>query len=177
MLQFSAFFSLVYRGRPIGSLPSKATVRRRRHASTGPRLPRPERCEYSSDVGCVRNVQYSRRGARHCARRPWPPISSTLLFGLRDAVLVDSLSLWSRPGLRPIGLPPREKKSDNYLCNSRARRSLLRGKRPFGVHSIQGWAAGTPADSEDTLRFAELSGVRPMMETYPLERAGEAYAC
>ncbi len=46
----------------------------------------------------------------------------------------------------------------------------------FGVHSIQGWAAGTPADSEDTLRFAELSGVRPMIETYPLEKAGEAYA-
>jgi len=46
----------------------------------------------------------------------------------------------------------------------------------FGVHSIQGWAAGTPADSEDTLRFAELSGVRPMIETYPLEKAAEGYA-
>jgi len=46
----------------------------------------------------------------------------------------------------------------------------------FGSRSIQGWAAGTPADSEDTLRFAELSGVRPMIETYPLEKAGEAYA-
>jgi D-arabinose 1-dehydrogenase-like Zn-dependent alcohol dehydrogenase len=45
----------------------------------------------------------------------------------------------------------------------------------FGVKSIQGWAAGTPADSEDTLHFAELSGVRPMIETYPLEKAGEAY--
>jgi D-arabinose 1-dehydrogenase-like Zn-dependent alcohol dehydrogenase len=44
-----------------------------------------------------------------------------------------------------------------------------------GSRTIQGWAAGTPADSEDTLRFAELSGVRPMIETYPLERAGEAY--
>jgi D-arabinose 1-dehydrogenase-like Zn-dependent alcohol dehydrogenase len=42
--------------------------------------------------------------------------------------------------------------------------------------TIQGWAAGTPADSEDTLRFAELSGVRPMIETYPLEKAAEAYA-
>jgi D-arabinose 1-dehydrogenase-like Zn-dependent alcohol dehydrogenase len=41
---------------------------------------------------------------------------------------------------------------------------------------IQGWAAGTPADSEDTLRFAELTGVRPMIETYPLQRAGEGYA-
>jgi D-arabinose 1-dehydrogenase-like Zn-dependent alcohol dehydrogenase len=45
-----------------------------------------------------------------------------------------------------------------------------------GSRTIQGWAAGTPADSEDTLRFAELSGVRPMTETYPLEQAAEAYA-
>jgi len=44
------------------------------------------------------------------------------------------------------------------------------------VRAIQGWAAGTPADSEDTLRFAELTGVRPMIETYPLEQAAEAYA-
>ena len=42
--------------------------------------------------------------------------------------------------------------------------------------TIQGWDTGTPADSEDTLRFAELTGARPMIETYPLERAGEAYA-
>jgi D-arabinose 1-dehydrogenase-like Zn-dependent alcohol dehydrogenase len=45
-----------------------------------------------------------------------------------------------------------------------------------GSKAIQGWASGTPADSEDTLRFAELSGVRPMIETYPLEKAAEAYA-
>ena len=45
-----------------------------------------------------------------------------------------------------------------------------------GSRSIQGWAAGTPADSEDTLRFAELTGVRPMIETYPLEQATEGYA-
>jgi D-arabinose 1-dehydrogenase-like Zn-dependent alcohol dehydrogenase len=45
-----------------------------------------------------------------------------------------------------------------------------------GTRTIQGWWSGTPADSEDTLRFAELSGVRPMIETYPLEKAGEAYA-
>jgi D-arabinose 1-dehydrogenase-like Zn-dependent alcohol dehydrogenase len=45
-----------------------------------------------------------------------------------------------------------------------------------GCRTIQGWVAGTPADSEDTLRFAELSGVRPMIETYPLEKAAEAYA-
>ena len=45
-----------------------------------------------------------------------------------------------------------------------------------GSKTIQGWAAGTAADSEDTLRFAELTGVRAMIETYPLEKAAEAYA-
>jgi D-arabinose 1-dehydrogenase-like Zn-dependent alcohol dehydrogenase len=45
-----------------------------------------------------------------------------------------------------------------------------------GSKTIQGWVAGTPTDSEDTLRFAELTGVRPMIETYPLEQASEAYA-
>ena len=45
-----------------------------------------------------------------------------------------------------------------------------------GSRTIQGWAAGTSADSQDTLNFAELSGVRPMIETYPLEKAAEAYA-
>jgi D-arabinose 1-dehydrogenase-like Zn-dependent alcohol dehydrogenase len=45
-----------------------------------------------------------------------------------------------------------------------------------GSRGMQGWASGTPADAEDTLRFAELTGVRPMIETYPLEKAAEAYA-
>ena len=45
-----------------------------------------------------------------------------------------------------------------------------------GSRTIQGWAAGTPADSEDTVNFAALTGVRPMIKTYPLEKAGEAYA-
>jgi D-arabinose 1-dehydrogenase-like Zn-dependent alcohol dehydrogenase len=45
----------------------------------------------------------------------------------------------------------------------------------MGRRNIQGWASGTPTDSEDTLRFAELSGVRPMIEKYPLSRVNEAY--
>jgi D-arabinose 1-dehydrogenase-like Zn-dependent alcohol dehydrogenase len=44
-----------------------------------------------------------------------------------------------------------------------------------GSRTIQGWASGTPTDAEDTLLFAELTGVRPMIETYPLEKAAEAY--
>jgi D-arabinose 1-dehydrogenase-like Zn-dependent alcohol dehydrogenase len=45
-----------------------------------------------------------------------------------------------------------------------------------GSKSLQGWWSGIPMDSEDTLQFAQLSGVRPMIETYPLEKAAEAYA-
>ncbi len=45
-----------------------------------------------------------------------------------------------------------------------------------GGKTVQGWVGGTPADSDDTLRFAELRGVRAMIETYPLEKAAEAYA-
>jgi len=45
-----------------------------------------------------------------------------------------------------------------------------------GERAIQGSAVGTPTDCEDTLNFAELTGVRPMIEKYPLEKASEAYA-
>ncbi|MEP7362331.1 MAG: alcohol dehydrogenase [Acidobacteriota bacterium] len=45
-----------------------------------------------------------------------------------------------------------------------------------GSRTIQGWASGSPADTEDTLQFAGLTGVRPMIETYPLEKAAEGYA-
>jgi D-arabinose 1-dehydrogenase-like Zn-dependent alcohol dehydrogenase len=45
----------------------------------------------------------------------------------------------------------------------------------MGVRTLAGWASGIPTDSEDTLRFAELTGIRPMIEKFPLEKAGEAY--
>jgi D-arabinose 1-dehydrogenase-like Zn-dependent alcohol dehydrogenase len=45
-----------------------------------------------------------------------------------------------------------------------------------GSRTIQGWVTGSPADTEDTVNFAALTGVRPMIETYPLEKAAEAYA-
>jgi D-arabinose 1-dehydrogenase-like Zn-dependent alcohol dehydrogenase len=44
-----------------------------------------------------------------------------------------------------------------------------------GNKTIQGHASGTARDSEDTLAFSVLSGVRPKIETLPLERAEEAY--
>jgi D-arabinose 1-dehydrogenase-like Zn-dependent alcohol dehydrogenase len=45
-----------------------------------------------------------------------------------------------------------------------------------GGKTIEGWVGVTPADSEDTLRFAEMRGVRAMIEAYPLEKAAEANA-
>lgn len=41
--------------------------------------------------------------------------------------------------------------------------------------SVQGWPSGTAKDSEDTLRFSILTGVRPMIERYPLAKAADAY--
>jgi len=44
-----------------------------------------------------------------------------------------------------------------------------------GRRSISGWPSGTSIDSEDTLKFSVLSSVRPMIETFPLAKAAEAY--
>ena len=55
---------------------------------------------------------------------------------------------------------------------------------PFAVSSLQligaqrsiiGWPAGTSRDSEDTLKFAAATGVRAMIETFPIEDAAQGY--
>jgi D-arabinose 1-dehydrogenase-like Zn-dependent alcohol dehydrogenase len=45
----------------------------------------------------------------------------------------------------------------------------------LGRRSIVGWPAGTGMDSEDTLNFSALASVKPMIETFPLEKAAEAF--
>ena len=45
----------------------------------------------------------------------------------------------------------------------------------LGRRSVVGWPAGTSMDSQDTLSFSVLSGVRSMNEVFALERAPEAY--
>jgi D-arabinose 1-dehydrogenase-like Zn-dependent alcohol dehydrogenase len=44
-----------------------------------------------------------------------------------------------------------------------------------GRRSLKGWYSGTSIDSEDTLAFSVLHGVRPMNEVFPMERIAEAY--
>ena len=46
----------------------------------------------------------------------------------------------------------------------------------MGNREIRGWASGTGMDSEDTLNFSALTGVKPKIETYPLEKAPDAFA-
>jgi D-arabinose 1-dehydrogenase-like Zn-dependent alcohol dehydrogenase len=45
----------------------------------------------------------------------------------------------------------------------------------LGRRAIVGWPAGTGMDSEDTLNFSVLAGIKPMTETYALEKAPEAF--
>ncbi len=44
-----------------------------------------------------------------------------------------------------------------------------------GCRSVKGWYSGTANDSQETLAFSVLSGVRSMNEVYPLEKVAEAY--
>jgi D-arabinose 1-dehydrogenase-like Zn-dependent alcohol dehydrogenase len=45
----------------------------------------------------------------------------------------------------------------------------------LGRRTVTGWPSGTGMDSEDTLNFSARTGVKPMIEVYPLEKAGEGY--
>lgn len=45
----------------------------------------------------------------------------------------------------------------------------------FGRRSVKGWYSGTAKDSQDTLNFSALTGVKSMNEVYPLDRVEEAY--
>jgi len=47
---------------------------------------------------------------------------------------------------------------------------LIAGKR-----GVQGWYSGVSIDNQDTMAFSALTGVKAMIETYPLEQAPQAY--
>jgi len=40
---------------------------------------------------------------------------------------------------------------------------------------VQGWPSGVPQDAEDTMAFAALQGIKSYVETFPLEKAQEAF--
>jgi D-arabinose 1-dehydrogenase-like Zn-dependent alcohol dehydrogenase len=62
--------------------------------------------------------------------------------------------------------------------------TLGAGPEPITVHSgqliannrsVQGWASGSPNDSEETLEFAHAFNIRVLTESFPLEKAAEVY--
>jgi D-arabinose 1-dehydrogenase-like Zn-dependent alcohol dehydrogenase len=44
-----------------------------------------------------------------------------------------------------------------------------------GRKSVAGWPSGSSIDSQDTLRFSAYTGVRPIVQELPLERAADGY--
>jgi D-arabinose 1-dehydrogenase-like Zn-dependent alcohol dehydrogenase len=76
------------------------------------------------------------------------------------SALVDGLSA---SGTLLVPAAPAEPLTINVM-------SLISGRR-----SVAGWYSGTARDSQDTLEFSALTGVHPMIETYPLHRVAEAY--
>jgi D-arabinose 1-dehydrogenase-like Zn-dependent alcohol dehydrogenase len=87
-------------------------------------------------------------------------ILSTAPSGKAMASLVDGLSANGRMMVIGAGPDPIEVQTGTMI---------------FGNKELKGWASGTAPDSEDTLRFAAYTGVRPMIEKYPLDKVNEAY--
>ncbi|HXT75825.1 MAG TPA: alcohol dehydrogenase [Candidatus Eisenbacteria bacterium] len=87
-------------------------------------------------------------------------ILSTAPSGKAMASLVDGLGANGRMLVIGAGPDPIEVQTGTMI---------------FGNKELKGWASGTAPDSEDTLRFAAYTGVRPMIEKYPLDKVNEAY--
>ena len=51
----------------------------------------------------------------------------------------------------------------------------MKSKKGRGRRSVMGSATGTSIDSQDTLSFSLLSGVRSMNQVFALERGAEAF--
>lgn len=77
------------------------------------------------------------------------------MTGLVDGLGLDGVLLVIGASMDPIEISPI---------------ALIGGRR-----SVRGWASGISTDSEDALRFCALTGVRPLIETFPLAEAAAAY--
>lgn len=86
-----------------------------------------------------------------------------------------------------LSTAPNAKATEQMVDGLGAKGQLLvvgAAMEPMSISSLQliglkrevcGWASGTAIDSEETMKFAALTGVRPMIETFPLEKAEDAY--
>jgi D-arabinose 1-dehydrogenase-like Zn-dependent alcohol dehydrogenase len=87
-------------------------------------------------------------------------ILATVTSGKAMSAVIPGLAVRGRLVVIGVGMDPIEVSAFDLIGGSR---------------SVTGHASGASIDSQDTLGFSALSGVRPMIETMPLERAAEAY--
>jgi D-arabinose 1-dehydrogenase-like Zn-dependent alcohol dehydrogenase len=87
-------------------------------------------------------------------------ILATVTAGRAISPVIPGLAVRGKLVVVGVGMDPIEVSALDLISASR---------------SIVGHASGASIDSQDTLAFSALSGVRPMIETVPLEQAGEAY--
>lgn len=109
-------------------------------------------------------------------------------------VYIDTAKLSAAEGLNAIGgadlvlaTAPHSDAIASTIGGLKARGKLLivaAAFQPMAVHTlallsgktIAGWPSGSAIDSEDTMRFSALFGVRPKIEVFKLEQAEEAFA-
>jgi D-arabinose 1-dehydrogenase-like Zn-dependent alcohol dehydrogenase len=87
-------------------------------------------------------------------------ILATVTSGKAMSAMIPGLAVRGRLMVIGVGMDPIEVSPIDLIGASR---------------SVTGHVVGAPIDSEDTLAFSTLTGVRPTIETMPLERAPEAY--
>ena len=87
-------------------------------------------------------------------------ILATVTSGKAMSTVIPGLAVRGRLVVVGVGMDPIEVSALDLIGGSR---------------TVTGHAAGTSIDSQDTLAFSALTGVRPTIETMPLERAAEAY--
>ncbi|MFA8434865.1 MAG: alcohol dehydrogenase [Marinifilaceae bacterium] len=81
--------------------------------------------------------------------------NSELMSGVVDGLALNGKLIVVGASMEPVAVSPLQ---------------LIVGRR-----SVSGWPAGTAMDSEDTLNFSQLTNIRPLVETFPLKKANEAY--
>jgi D-arabinose 1-dehydrogenase-like Zn-dependent alcohol dehydrogenase len=87
-------------------------------------------------------------------------ILATVTSGKAMSAVIPGLAVRGRLVVVGVGMDPIEVSALDLIGGSR---------------SVTGHASGASIDSQDTLAFSALTGVRPTIETMPLERAAEAY--
>jgi len=139
-------------------------------------------------------VQYANRMGFHTVALSRGSDKAKLAAELGAHTYIDSEATDTVEELRKLGgadvilaTAPSGKAIESVLGGLSGRGKLMlvaAAPDPFSVSAfpmlsgkmIHGWPSGSAIDSEDTMKFSALTGVRPQIERFPLEGANEAFA-